>query len=159
MPDVTVTIPREYGYVLIVASSTFFLSTWHAVRVGPFRKRAGIPYPQRYATPEQEAAARSADPARAKAMYLFNCAQRAHGNFLESYPSALAGLLLAGLRFPVAAAATAALWSVFRTLYAVGYTRADREGGKGRLVGSGFWLCQGALYVMAGWAGVGLLME
>ena len=73
-------LPKEYGYVMVTAASTFFLSFWHGVRVGAFRKAAGIPYPQPYADSANMSAA-SAE--KKKAMYLFNCAQRAHGTALS----------------------------------------------------------------------------
>lgn len=42
-----------------------------------FRKAAGIKYPKACADSGDLSAA---DPEKKKAMYLFNCAQRAHGN-------------------------------------------------------------------------------
>lgn len=74
----TLSLPKEYGYVVVTAASTFFLSFWHGIRVGSFRKAAGIPYPQAYADSANMSAA-SAE--KKKAMYLFNCAQRAHGMY------------------------------------------------------------------------------
>ncbi|RQM06098.1 hypothetical protein DH86_00002394, partial [Scytalidium sp. 3C] len=49
----------------------------------------------------------------------FNCAQRAHMNFIENQPSFLGALLLAGLKFPVASAALGFLWSAGRYMYMV----------------------------------------
>lgn len=72
----TFTVPKEYGYVVITAASTFFLSFWHGARLGGFRKPAGIGYPQHYAENAQMSAA---SPEQKKKMYLYNCAQRAHG--------------------------------------------------------------------------------
>lgn len=83
-------------------------------------------------------------------MYLFNCAQRAHYNFLENYVTFLPALLIAGLKFPVVSSAIGAVWMLCRTLYATGYTDANRKDGKGRLMGSGFWLAQFALYGIVG---------
>lgn len=57
-------------------------------------------------------------------------AQRAHANFLENLPPYLVCLLVAGLRFPVAAGAMGAVWSVARAWYARGYVGT---GPKGRL--------------------------
>jgi glutathione S-transferase len=67
-------------------------------------------------------------------MQLFNCAQRAHYNFLEHYPTFLAGVLLAGLKYPVTSAALGAVWLGSRVAYAVGYT-SGKPGGKGRYAG------------------------
>ena len=44
-------------------------------------------------------------------------------------------------------------WGVCRVLYAVGYTREDKEGGQGRLIGVGYSLVEIALFGMAGWTG------
>lgn len=49
---------------------------WHGIRIGSFRKAAGIRYPQAYAEKKDMA---DATPEKKKAMYIFNCAQRAHG--------------------------------------------------------------------------------
>jgi len=149
--SIAISVPKEYGYVLLTATGTFFLSTWHAMRVGPFRKAAGVPYPNQYASPEEIATA--ATPEKAQSLHLFNCAQRAHYNYLENYVAFLPAMLLAGLRFPVSAAVTGLLWAGFRTAYAVGYTRADKKNGKGRLAGSGFWLAQFVAFGMVGWMG------
>jgi glutathione S-transferase len=130
------------------------LSFWHGARVGPFRKAAEIPYPYAYASQEQLA---SASGEKKRAMYLFNCAQRAHANYLENYPSMLAAHLIAGLKYPIAATVAGTLWALFRVMYAVGYTRKDKDEGRGRLVGGGFWLCQLALYGLAATVGVKML--
>ncbi|KAF2675340.1 glutation S-transferase [Microthyrium microscopicum] len=148
----TITIPKEYGYVVGVAATTFLLSAWHGHRVGPFRKAAAIPYPHAYASAEQLSAA---EPSKKNAMYLFNCAQRAHYQFIEHYPQALAGLLVTGIKYPVASASLGAMWIVSRVFYATGYTNKDKEGGKGRYSGG-----LGMLYYFAeiGWLGMGLKM-
>jgi len=134
-------------YVLLTAASTFALSTWHGFRVGPYRKRAGVPYPQPYA----------ASDFKTQEAYLFNCAQRAHANLLENYSSFLPALMIAGLKYPLASAGLGAGWIVSRIMYAVGYTSKNSTDGKGRLAGAGFWLCQFALYVMAGKVGWDML--
>ncbi|KAJ9639338.1 hypothetical protein H2201_004076 [Coniosporium apollinis] len=151
----SVTVPKEYGYVILAATSTFFLNFWHGTRVGLFRRAAEIPYPHPYATAEQIS---SASPDKKQAMYLFNCAQRAHGNYLENHPSMVIAMLVSGLQYPRTAAVLGAAWAVFRIIYAVGYTRADKQEGKGRLAGSGFWLAQLAAFGLAGWVGVQMIM-
>jgi glutathione S-transferase len=67
-------------------------------------------------------------------MQLFNCAQRAHYNFLEHYPTFLAGVLLAGFKYPVTSAVLGVAWLGSRVAYAVGYT-SGMPGGKGRYAG------------------------
>ena len=57
----------------------------------------------------------------------------------------------------MAASVLGAGWIVSRILYAVGYTRADKEAGKGRLIGLPFWLFQLGLYGLVGYTGVKML--
>lgn len=82
-------------------------------------------------------------------MLQFNCAQRAHQNFNENHVSALGAMLIAGLKYPMAAAVLGGVWSVNRVVYAIGYTNGA-EGGKGRYYGV-LWML--AHYVMIGMAG------
>lgn len=141
-----------YSYVLLSASATTLLGTWLAFRVTPYRGAARIRLPQIFAEQTQITAA-AADPARQKAMYLYNCAQRAHGNFVEHHPSVVLAMLIAGLKFPVTAAGLGAAWSVTRMLYAVGYTDEKKDGGSGRYLGIGFIPVQSVLFLMAVWVG------
>lgn len=109
----------------------------------PFRKAAKIPYPYEYASYEQ---VQTASPASSKAMYQFNCAQRAHQNFNENHPTAVGAMLITGLRYPMAAAVLGAVWSVNRVVYAIGYTNGS-EGGKGRYYGI-LWMLAHYLLVL-----------
>ena len=111
---------------------------WHGIRVGPFRRAAEIKYPKAYADSGDIASAKSEE--QKHAMYLFNCAQRSHSNFLENHASVAIAILLAGLQYPLTSAALGVGWSVSRVAYALGYTRKDRTDGKGRMAGSTFWL-------------------
>lgn len=112
------------------------------MRVGPFRKAAKVPYPQPYAAFENatsaavEAAPSGAAKDLAMTQYQFNCAQRAHGNFLENYPLFMPALLIAGLRWPVASSVLGMIWNVGRTVYAVGYTSKSGKNGNQRLYGT-----------------------
>ncbi|KAK0619316.1 hypothetical protein B0T14DRAFT_205627 [Immersiella caudata] len=121
----TITLPAEYGAVLLAATSTFFVNVYHSGLTSKKRKAAGIAYPTAYASTELA----DKDP---KA-HAFNCAQRAHNNFTESLTPFLGALLITGLRFPVAAAYAGGLWSLGRAWYAHGYVS---NGPKGRMVGS-----------------------
>jgi len=139
----TFVIPKEYGYVLATSAATFLVAMWHGTRVIGYRKNARVPLPQCYASAESIAAC--ADPKEKKAKYLFNCAQRAHANFLENYTPALAGLLIAGLQYPVLSAAAGVAWTISRIVYAVGYTDPNKVDGKGRFyggLGEVFWVSQ-----------------
>lgn len=140
------------SYVVLVASSSFFLAFWHGARVTSYRQPAGVAYPNAYAVS-------TGGKPLSQAEYLFNCAQRAHGNYLENHTSFVAALLLAGLRYPIASAIIGLGWCVSRVLFAIGYTRTDKDKGQGRLVGLGFWLCQLALFGMTAKIGYDMLMS
>jgi len=155
----TMTIPKEYGYVLLTAGASYLVSVWHGMRVSPYRRAAGVAYPNTFASQEAIAAA---TPEKKQALYLFNCSQRAHYNFIENYPIALTGMLLSGLRYPVAAAALGGVWLVSRIAYAVGYTSKSEKNvaGKGRYnppFGGLFWLCQLGFFGMVVKGGVDLI--
>jgi glutathione S-transferase len=91
-------------------------------------------------------------------MLAFNSAQRAHQNFNENHVIALGAMLISGLRYPVAAAALGAVWSVNRVVYAVGYTRSGESGGKGRYYGIAWMLAHYSLVLMSGKAVYDLVM-
>ncbi|KAI6829550.1 hypothetical protein KC333_g870 [Hortaea werneckii] len=148
-------LPKEYGYVLCATASTFFVGFWHGARVSGFRKQSGVPYPKVLAENSDMSAA---EPGQKKAMYLFNCAQRAHGNYLENQPSVAIALLVAGVQYPLWSAGLGAAWLVFRIAYAVGYTREDKSGGEGRLIGAPFWFAQLGLFGLTLWTGVQMLL-
>ena len=63
--------------MILATAGTFFLGFWHGLRVSTFRKPAGMAYPKAMADSGDLS---SASGEQKKAMYLFNCAQRAHGN-------------------------------------------------------------------------------
>jgi glutathione S-transferase len=147
------------SYVLLVVSGTFVTALWHGGRVVGFRKAAAVPYPNAYASAEAVAAA---EPSRAKAMYVFNCAQRAHANFLENYPGLLASMLISGVAYPVTAASLGLVWTLSRVAYAVGYTDSEKEKGSGRYkyrIGGLFWICQLGLWGLTGKVGFDLLWK
>jgi glutathione S-transferase len=119
----------------------------HTSNTGALRKTAKIPYPLTYApstntTPEA---------------HRFNCAQRSHANFIENQPTALAGMLIAGLRFPIAASVLGAGWTVCRWLYMRGYSKGEATG-RGRYNGIAFWAFQAGLLGLSGWTGVAMVM-
>lgn len=96
--------------------------------------------------PEQHAASR--------AHLLFSCAQRAHANYIENQPSALAAMLIAGLQYPRTAAALGAFWTVNRYIYMKGYV--SDKGPKGRLRGGAFILAQLGLIGLCVVEGLGM---
>ncbi|KAI1112590.1 membrane-associated proteins in eicosanoid and glutathione metabolism [Nemania sp. NC0429] len=108
-------VPKEYGYVLAVATSTIFINTYHKTLTYSARKASGIKYPNSFATPEQA----DKDP---KA-YKFNLAQRAHSNFTENHAPFVTALLIAGLGYPDFATYAGIAWVVGRFFYAFAYTK------------------------------------
>ncbi|KAJ2901311.1 MAPEG family protein [Zalerion maritima] len=146
----TITLPANYGLVLVVACSSFFVNTYHVLLTSKFRKASGLVYPAPYASNEQA----EKDP---KA-YAFNCAQRAHSNFTENHPSSMGAMLIAGLKYPQAAAMVGTGWVVARIIYAAGYTSG--AGPKGRSVGSGIsFLTDFIMKGMAAYTAVTMVME
>jgi glutathione S-transferase len=65
-----------------------------------------------------------------KDWYDFNNAQRAHYNYLEMAPTTFLWLLIAGIYFPLPAAALGVGVFVFRLIYAVNYAKKG-PGGRG----------------------------
>ncbi|KAH6668807.1 hypothetical protein B0J14DRAFT_150928 [Halenospora varia] len=141
------TVDPNYGYVLIAATSTFLMNFVHISNTGKYRKTAKVPYPLTYAPADRTD----------EAAHKFNCAQRSHANFIENQVSALGALLIAGLRYPVTAAAMGAGWTVMRYVYMVGYSQGGEQG-KGRYKGIAFWLFQLGLLGMSGYTGAALVM-
>ncbi|WAO95025.1 Hypothetical protein NCS54_01263200 [Fusarium falciforme] len=144
----TIQLPEEYGYVLVAATSTFFINSLHVVLTSKARKASGLKYPIPYASNEL---AEKNDLA-----YKFNCAQRSHANFTENQISFLGALLISGLRFPVAAAAIGGGWALSRVIYAVGYSAG---GPQGRMRGSiGSFLCDTILKFMAAYTSISYIL-
>ncbi|KAL8342462.1 hypothetical protein RB598_004053 [Gaeumannomyces tritici] len=140
---VSLNLPAEYGYVLMVASSSFLLSFIHGLFTVSARKKSGLAYPVSYA----DKALADKDPNA----YAFNCAQRAHANFTENHTSFLGALLISGLRTPLASASLGAAWVFSRLLYAKMYSAG---GPKARTTGIlGHYLTAYPLIVMAGYTG------
>ena len=106
---------------------------------------AKIPYPISYATAEQASSSRMA--------YIFNCAQRAHTNYLEHQTTLLVAMFIGGLKAPIVSAGMGFAWLIARIMYVQGYTSDSKgnENGRGRmrgiwhfgpyygLVGMGLW--------------------
>lgn len=79
--------------------------------------------------------------------YKLNNAQRAHLNCIEMVASTMAFLLVAGIIFPIPAAAFGLLVIIGRLFYAVGYAT---KGMQGRVLGSGLnYLGMLALFVLS----------
>ncbi|KAG8190205.1 hypothetical protein JTE90_011927 [Oedothorax gibbosus] len=108
---VVIDIPKEYGYVVLVGTSSVFVAMWHGIKVGMARKKYGIKYPAMYSDTN----------------VVFNCIQRAHGNFLENYPQFLFLLLVGGLSHPRLSATGGLVYLVGRIAYTLGYSTGDPQ--------------------------------
>ncbi|CAG8061940.1 unnamed protein product [Penicillium nalgiovense] len=132
-------VPGNYGAVIGVALGAIpVLGFVHGIITGTLRKEAKVPYPHSYASMEL-----CKENAKAEQ---FNCAQRAHTNFLENSSQTMLFTLVAGLKYPEWAAGLGALWVFFRALFLYGYVYSGKPQGKGRMIGGFFWLVQGALW-------------
>ncbi|PGH13428.1 hypothetical protein AJ79_03707 [Helicocarpus griseus UAMH5409] len=139
---VSFTVPDNYGNVLAIALGVIpFLSFAHGAVVGVKRKASGINYPHAYATPEQ--------CKQNPIAYKFNCAQRAHANFLENMPQTMLYTVVAGLKYPNATAALSATWVVMRILFLYGYVYSDKPNGEGRYYGMLSWFAQAGLWALS----------
>ncbi|KAJ7177908.1 hypothetical protein C8R46DRAFT_1075291 [Mycena filopes] len=113
----TIVLPPGGSYVAGALLSTIFVLLYQTRNVGKYRALAKIQYPRAYADNEEMKANPNA--------VLFNCAQRAHQNTLENLPMLVIGTLIVSLKYPHAAAAALAVWSVARVGYTVGYTTGN----------------------------------
>jgi len=142
-----ITIDPSYGYVLLAATSTFILNALHMQNTGHYRKLAKVAYPAAYAPLSRTDAE----------AHRFNCAQRAHANYIENQVSTLGSLFVAGLMYPRVAAGMGFGWSVCRWLYMKGYSEGA-EGGKGRYRGIAYMAFQVGLLGLSGWTGFAMVM-
>jgi glutathione S-transferase len=116
-------------YVLLTATLSTFITSFHTHLTGEYRAAAKVTFPNAYAT--------AVEAATSPEKYRFNCAQKAHANFTENHTSFVTVLLIAGLKYPKISTALGATWVLARVLYVLGYTRKyDAEDGKGRHWGS-----------------------
>lgn len=139
-------VPPEYGYVLATISGSILLNYFHIFLTGSARKAAKVDYPNAYATHEDA----SKDPAK----FAFNCAQRAHQNFLEQLPIFLSTMLIGGLNYPVAMSVMGAAWIVGRVLYGIGYKNSPHNStGQGRNKGAFAAIVQLPMLGLTLWSG------
>ncbi|KAK7479634.1 hypothetical protein BaRGS_00029100 [Batillaria attramentaria] len=107
--SVSLTIPSDYGYVVLVVVATWILLNWLALQVMKARKKYEVAYPKLYDE-------RSHD---------FNCVQRAHQNTLENITCFLLFLLIGGLLYPRLSALFGIIYLASRVVYAYGYYTGD----------------------------------
>ncbi|KAI9885520.1 MAG: hypothetical protein M1823_002702 [Watsoniomyces obsoletus] len=148
----TLSLPNDYGYVVLAATASALMQNWLSFTVADLRKRAKLPYPHAYASD-------SAIKTDAAA-YAYNCGQRAQANVAENITPLMASLLIAGLEYPKTAAAMGAAWVLSRVMFTVGYTRSQMgSGGKGRMIGAWGSVLQLGLELMAGYTGFNMLRK
>ena len=133
---------------------------WLGVRINPYRVAAKVSHPSVHVS--AETIAKASTPELKRALYLFNCAQRAHHNVLENYSSFLSAMLISGLVYPRLAAVLGAAWVLGRFVYAVGYTSTSKVNvdGAGRFFWGGFHVAavtQVGLLVLVGKVGIDML--
>lgn len=101
----------------------------------------------------------AADDEQKKALYLFNCAQRAHANYVENHPSTAIAMLIAGLQHPRTSALLGLIWMFGRIMFALGYTRKDKDNASGRVIGFAIQLpMQLTLWGLAAWTGIKMVL-
>uniref|UniRef100_A0A7R9VS57 Microsomal glutathione S-transferase 3 n=1 Tax=Pseudictyota dubia TaxID=2749911 RepID=A0A7R9VS57_9STRA len=108
---VEITVPSEYGYVVIgCVLGPSILSFMMGGPVMKARKKYNVQYPNLYATPGFH---KNADE--------FNRVQRGHQAVLESLPSFVSMSLVAGVAYPITIAANGLLFCVGSWLFQKGY--------------------------------------
>ena len=92
--------------------------------------------------------------------FLFNCAQRGHGNYLESQANFLPALLVVGVLYPLTSSILGAAWIASRAVYAVGYTKPEwGTMGAGRFRGAFHYFPPLILYGLAVYSGIKMIMS
>ncbi|KAH3735808.1 microsomal glutathione S-transferase 3-like isoform X1 [Dreissena polymorpha] len=112
MADIKLTLPAEYGWIVLVIVASFVMIMWLGSRVGVARKKYEVKYPKMYIEPYN---------------HVFNCIQRAHLNTLEGYPTFLVFIVFGGLIYPRLNAIAGVIWVAARVAYAMGYYTGDPE--------------------------------
>ncbi|KAL0491526.1 glutathione S-transferase [Acrasis kona] len=114
---VAITLTEQHGYVLAVAVLSVIVNMWHGFNTSSYRKAAKIEYPTAYASEEL-----ANTDIKAKR---FNCAQRAHANYLENWTNFLVLLLVSGISFPTFSAIAGVVFLFGRVIYTIGYSSGD----------------------------------
>jgi len=150
MSTVTISVPQEYGYVLTTLLLTGVLGFYQGNVVGLARRAAAIPYPNAYAT--------HAEAQESLLAYRFNCAQRAHANYLENVTQTVVAAAIAGVQYPLITTGLMGAWLLGRLVYLKGYIAGSKEDkGKGRYKGIWYMLAQFGLVGVAGWSVIQML--
>ncbi|KAJ3672907.1 hypothetical protein LUZ60_006281 [Juncus effusus] len=113
---VSVEIPKEYGYVVLVVVVYAFMNMWMGIQVGKARRKYKVPYPTMYVTETENKDAK-----------LFNCVQRGHQNSIEFMAVFFTTLLVGGVQHPCIAAGLGALYTVARFFYFKLYSKGNPD--------------------------------
>ncbi|PUU72760.1 hypothetical protein B9Z19DRAFT_1166790 [Tuber borchii] len=136
-------IPHEFSYALAGLFATALVGQYHSVLVGSARKAAKVPYPNAYASAE--------DASKDKEKFRFNCAQRAHSNYLENLSVVLPAFLASTIHYPTVSSSLLGLWLAARVVYTHGYIGSEHNStGRGRYKGIFFHFAQFGLIITAG---------
>lgn len=148
--SLTWSLPTAYGYVLIIgvvialeilmigfifpgrARGELFTKEFMEEHFGADHKAATGNEIEKGGYPDMGSGRYSAKLSY-KQWYDYNNAQRAHYNFVEMAPSTFVMLFIAGIYFPIPAAAIGLALAIFRAIYSAGYAYS---GPKGRLIGA-----------------------
>ncbi|KAH8835839.1 hypothetical protein DL96DRAFT_1732753 [Flagelloscypha sp. PMI_526] len=114
-----ITLPE--GFELVLANVVLSILVLHGQASVSMRhrKRAGVKYPQLYASKEE------AD--KNVAAFKFNCAQRVHQNSLETFPQVMLLSFIVGTSYPRAAAMLGFVWNLGRVGYTYGYLQSPQK--------------------------------
>merc|ERR1711944_251485 len=107
-------VPSEYGYVLLTGTTSIFVLMYKGIQVGLARKKYDIKYPKLYSDEN------GGDN-------VFNCIQRAHQNTLENYPQFLFLLTTGGITHPILSSIAGLIWLAGRLAFAKGYYTGNPE--------------------------------
>lgn len=144
-------LPRAYGAVILsnVIGSTFVLFAL-GFKVGRARssmkekakKDGDENAEERYSYPKLYAEGFS------HAAKVFNCVQRGHQQALETYTSFVLMSLVAGIKYPLAAALGGVIWGISRLSWADGYSTGDPNK-RYQALGYGIWISLLLEFVLA----------
>ena len=113
----SIVVPEAYPWTLLSATAVpFVVSQVLGGRVMGARSKFAVPYPNLYAVPGVHEKADA-----------FNRVQRGHQNMLETLPSVIAMVLVAGLKYPRIAAGASVAYCAGSYFYQTGYADESKD--------------------------------
>eukprot|EP01100_Stratorugosa_tubuloviscum_P006722 TRINITY_DN285_c2_g1_i3.p1 TRINITY_DN285_c2_g1~~TRINITY_DN285_c2_g1_i3.p1 ORF type:complete len:156 (-),score=70.69 TRINITY_DN285_c2_g1_i3:45-512(-) len=128
--SIELTIPKDYGYVLLSSAVMSLQCLLFGFVAGSLRRRGPFKGVMEY---PDNGSGRFSTKLNEKDWITFNNYQRVHYNYLEGLTPTVLFNLSCGLIYPRFAAAAAVVYMIGRQLYALGYWR---KGEKGRYIGA-----------------------